>query len=1043
VLVESKKYRIFKRMAERHVGGGTTGGAHGGGGSSSGGVAGSTTTMSRTGTAGGEQQSMSGTGVASSGAAHSFTEYAGINSRGTGSSAAGYHHPHYSLLPPIHYITDQLLVTALPERHKVKTTKMKKNNANPKKSATNNVTDIGMDLSVQEEEEEEYEREEQVEEKDENEDDDDDDDENYQSSSAESLAALATFLNDRHSFLIFSLADTLPDEAFVTAVNRQVVHLPWRAAGSPMLSEIPTVGTLLHICYALSAWLGGDNGDGDNSEQSDNDEDDDENENDQADDHDYKNSTKHHANLLRCGNDDYDEDSGRIEQTLEVKRRRQRDRRRRRVAVVTCANGRTRTALACACFLHFAGQVENGVRDGFCHFCVRTFSHHLYAGGGVGGSSAAGGAHGVGAGGAGDDHNNIAAGVACLETPLDVWKELPPTLLTLLYNFEQALSLGRYLQRKPLCLRAIALQGVPVEEKPWLDVWDGRGRHLYSSHDASIVNINNIKSNNDSIDASPPPSSSSSSSSLLPSSHWADEEGFFKVNVLVEGDFCLLCRFGGTTPTTLQFPKINLDDELNDDNETDATRILFRYANTTGFLSATPAALELPLSRVDVMRRYAPFFDPHDFLLSILWETDWTTAPGATNHEDNNNSSNSQSLSQESSPEVLTPIYKADEARQEGWYLIWKHHVVATSTAGWDDLVQDFISCDAKLCGQQQQQQQHDHAGPPTPPIHLVSLALCLANLDPVEARFLLLRGRLHSWWKSRRMKPAPITVTASDTTKAAIQQEEKPGNDSVVGTVPIENLENNARRRRRRLSFEKDKEAQTVLNVLDSVDVSDFVQETDLAMTRIRATLASRRYQQQQEEIYLTQYHPDDHEDDTTTTTTITDLPFESAVMNPNRGDVRNALLALPQRQAESAGSSHHPHHTTPVGSSTSRPQVPVLRRIRNVDGDTTTAEQLQLLLLASSSSSPLDDPENKDAVELLLQGLHHAGVALHDLKTAKNVSRSNMRRRYHQPPTMTKKAMSRLNRRQIASQLKVIQTRPGMVTTPKTLLNTWRMNH
>jgi hypothetical protein len=76
----------------------------------------------------------------------------------------------------------------------------------------------------------------------------------------------------------------------------------------------------------------------------------------------------------------------------------------------------------------------------------------------------------------------------------------PTVLDSVFFNFDQVLDLGDFAESKPLLLRAVALQGVPVDDKPCLDIWDSRQNHVFSSMWDSD------------------------------SAQWADEEGFYKVN---------------------------------------------------------------------------------------------------------------------------------------------------------------------------------------------------------------------------------------------------------------------------------------------------------------------------------------------------------------------------------------------------------------------------------------------------------------------------------------------------------------------------------
>ena len=145
--------------------------------------------------------------------------------------------------------------------------------------------------------------------------------------------------------------------------------------------------------------------------------------------------------------------------------------------------------------------------------------------------------------------------------PTQLWGELPVSLRTFFANFDDVMDMQHYVNKKPLLLRAVALQGIPVENKPCLDLWNASGEHVYSSHPDVLENEEAGGQNE---------------------SDWAGEEGFYQVNQVVQGDFCLLCRFGGPFSTDYE----------------DSSKIIFRYANTTAVLGGT--TIELGFDHVDV-----------------------------------------------------------------------------------------------------------------------------------------------------------------------------------------------------------------------------------------------------------------------------------------------------------------------------------------------------------------------------------------------------------------------------------------------------------
>ena len=471
-------------------------------------------------------------------------------------------------------------------------------------------------------------------------------------SKGNSPADLVAFLDRHHSstkdppkpsYLLFSLSDDPPDDRTLLLLRRQIVRLPWRNVSStrgmdataaplsqPGVSETPTLRSMLHVCYALSAWLG------------------------PVDEHEMEPATNE-------GGASHD-----------------------RVAVVYCANGKTRTAIALACFLKFSGQVKR-TSDGFCHFLERRCC-------------------------LGGDSDSV--------EPRMILKELPASLHSFFRNFDSLVETGRFMNTKPLMLRAIALQGVPVEDKPRLDIWDSWGRHVYSSHalvgqtashEISEWQRNRVKTNvtddsTNSMDDSPGSSESSRvlSSPRIQESQWADEEGFYRVNVVLEGDFCLLCRFGGD----------------HADDVADSSKIIFRYVNTTGFLGAG-GTYELPRSKVDLMRRYADFFDDEEFLLSLVFESHWSCVDPVE----------AALLRNLCSEDNLPPILNGFDAMELGWEIISNHHSAKPAACDVQNFLlrfaKDLVEC----------------------PEHLVSLSLQLNNLNFESSSAALLSGMFSEWW--------------------------------------------------------------------------------------------------------------------------------------------------------------------------------------------------------------------------------------------------------------------------------------------------------
>jgi hypothetical protein len=236
------------------------------------------------------------------------------------------------------------------------------------------------------------------------------------------------------------------------------------------------------------------------------------------------------------------------------------------VALVYCENGRSRSGVVAACYLRFAGLVER-TEEGFLHFLSKV-------------------------------NPTIPADTILGKTP--------PSLRRFFYQFDEVIYNGGFLNRKPLLLKAIALQGLPVEDEPCIDIWDSSKRHVFSSHPEMWPDDPNLQSQSHQFD-----------SNSRPISKWLDEDGFYKVNILLDGDFLLLCRFGG--------------DFAQETSVHDPTKILFRYANNTGCLSGG-RPYELDSEQVDVTKRYIDHLED-DFLVTLLFQADWEIAKEANDSE--------------------------------------------------------------------------------------------------------------------------------------------------------------------------------------------------------------------------------------------------------------------------------------------------------------------------------------------------------------------------------------------------------------------------
>ena len=293
--------------------------------------------------------------------------------------------------------------------------------------------------------------------------------------------------------------------------------------------------------------------------------------------------------------------------------------------VVYCQNGKTRSAIILACYLKFIRSFRTSL-EGFEYFLGRR----------------------------------------CASIAKAAVSQLPPSLHQLFINFDAMVDRMDYGNRKPLLLRAIALQGVPVEDQPCLDIFC-QNELVYSS---------NVE---------------------MDSCHWADEEGIYRISKMIEGDFMVIVRFGG---------------EYSSDCH-DFSKVLFRYCNTTGFCTSGP--LELPKSKVDMMRRYAGSFDEGDFILTLLLESYW-----------DGHGNNSAEFSQDST--VLVEVMEGNAAVERGLFILTGRHAAAANKEDISRLrytLSALLDCPDTLC----------------------RLALQLSDHDLKLASKLLTQGTLGEWW--------------------------------------------------------------------------------------------------------------------------------------------------------------------------------------------------------------------------------------------------------------------------------------------------------
>jgi len=352
------------------------------------------------------------------------------------------------------------------------------------------------------------------------------------------------------------------------------------------------------------------------------------------------------------------------------------------IAAVYCSNGKTRTGIAVAAYLKFSNSRSNscGVSSslkGFRLFCSRTCAYEQI-----------------------DDL-------------------IPPSLKTLFVNFDALVECGGAIQRERLVLRAVTLQGLPVDDMPRLDIWDERGL-VFTSH-KNKHNVDNVGRDHDEHEEK---------KILI----WADEDAFYRVNKIISGDFLVLCRFGG---------------EYAQDTD-DPTKVLLRYANNSSFLYPSP--YELPKTKVDIMRRYADEVDESDFLMTFQFES-----PGEDTVLDEGHWNDL--------PSVLGRI----DALHRGWSIICQTHAIDAEHEINDEMENDLILLQKYYHGEVSMRTVSN----PAPNLLLMTLALQISNGDIDRAVNILLENVMKSMWKDRSSRnPFSVPRMHHNLSSISSQQE-------------------------------------------------------------------------------------------------------------------------------------------------------------------------------------------------------------------------------------------------------------------------------
>lgn len=167
-------------------------------------------------------------------------------------------------------------------------------------------------------------------------------------------------------------------------------------------------------------------------------------------------------------------------------------------------------------------------------------------------------------------------------TPQALRNKTPPSIQRFLTSFHELVEQQKPPNDKPLLLKAIMFRQLPVEVQPCVQIWDDY---------RMIFCTDNVQG---------------SGGNDTPVLEWNEDDGFFAIlwetGIELDGGFSILCSFG--------------EDYENADDVDASSRVLFRYADSTWFM--TPGMVTLKKSQLDLMKQYEHGFDDELFSMDLV-----------------------------------------------------------------------------------------------------------------------------------------------------------------------------------------------------------------------------------------------------------------------------------------------------------------------------------------------------------------------------------------------------------------------------------------
>ncbi|TYZ57458.1 hypothetical protein PybrP1_010846 [[Pythium] brassicae (nom. inval.)] len=274
------------------------------------------------------------------------------------------------------------------------------------------------------------------------------------------------------------------------------------------------------------------------------------------------------------------------------------------VAVVHCQSGKTRSGVVVACYLLFARLADDPI-DAFVAFYRKRW-----------------------------DMRSL--------TPQALRSKTPPSIQRFLASFHELVEYQKPPNDRPMLLKAIIFRALPVELRPCVQIWD----------DYQMVFCTDSVVNGGATAATAATAGGGVVGKDPPVLDWSGDDGFLAIlwenGVELDGGFSILCSFGD-------------EYDSNGDDVDASSRVLFRYADSTWFLS--PGLVTLTKRKLDMMKQYEHGFDDEQFSVDLVL------------HE------NSSAKAAAARRQHVRLDYTGNNAVRQGLIEVTKHHMVLPDPA--------------------------------------------------------------------------------------------------------------------------------------------------------------------------------------------------------------------------------------------------------------------------------------------------------------------------------------------------------------------------